>query len=405
VADSYREQIDEGLRKHLLRVFGGWAAIFLALLVFMYATRTGAAFSRQWVAVWAALSLVALVAARLLLLFVLRAARRRGLMDRHVVIVGAGDLGRQVASQLRSTPSAGLTVVRFYDDNPALAGRDVDGVEVRHDARNLSADIRRDRIEQVWIALPLRAEARVREILEDIGPFNVEVCFVPDIFGFQLLNHSVTEVGGLPVIRLTESPLSGGRGFLKWIEDKTIAIVVLGLTWPLLLAIAIGVKVSSPGPVIYRQRRGGLDNRDIVVWKFRTMVVHETPGGEVPQAKREDPRVTRFGGFLRRTSLDELPQFINVLIGDMSVVGPRPHALAHNDFYQARIPNYLRRTWLKPGITGWAQIHGWRGETDEDWKMEMRVQHDLWYVENWSFALDVYIILMTVFRMRGERAY
>ena len=192
---------------------------------------------------------------------------------------------------------------------------------------------------------------------------------------------------------------------LKWLEDKVIALAVLALVWPLLVAIAIGIKISSPGPAIYRQQRGGLDNRKITVWKFRTMYDHRAPPGHVPQATREDPRVTPFGALLRRTSLDELPQFINVLMGDMSVVGPRPHALAHNDFYQARIPNYLRRTWLKPGITGWAQINGWRGETDEDWKMEVRVQHDLWYVENWSLALDLYIILMTVFHMRGERAY
>jgi len=158
--------------------------------------------------------------------------------------------------------------------------------------------------------------------------------------------------------------------------------------------------------VLFRQRRGGLDNREITVWKFRTMVVHdEKAAGHKPQATKGDPRITPFGAFLRKTSLDELPQFINVLMGDMSVVGPRPHPLWLNDFYAGRIPAYLLRSWIKPGITGWAQVNGWRGETDEDWKMEMRVQHDLYYIEHWSLGLDLYIILMTIFRMRGERVY
>jgi len=404
-ANRSGDGLDERLRRNLLHVVIAWAVVFAALLALLFATRVGAAFSRQWFGVWSLLALGALIAVRLVLVVLLQSLRRRGLMVRRVAIVGAGELGRQVLRQLRATPTAGVAVVGLYDDDPALAGRLLDGVPVRGAAGAVVDDIRADRVDQVWIALPLRAEDRVREVLSLVDPFNVEVSFVPDIFGFRLLNHSVTEVGGLPVIKLTESPLSGPKGMLKWIEDKVIALAMLAVLWPVLAAIAIGVKLSSPGPAIFRQKRGGIDNREIKVWKFRTMYVHQPPPGELPQATRDDPRVTRFGAFLRRTSLDELPQFINVLMGDMSVVGPRPHALAHNDFYQARIPNYLRRTWLKPGITGWAQVNGWRGETDEDWKMEMRVQHDLWYVEHWSLALDLYIILMTVFRMRGERAY
>ncbi len=404
-ANRSGDRLDDRLRRNLIRVVIAWAAVFGALLALMFATRAGAAFSRQWFAVWALLALGALIAVRLVLVVVLQSLRRRGLLVRRVAVVGAGELGRQVARQLGATPSAGLSIQGFFDDDPALVGKQFEGVPVRGAASEVVIDVRAGRVDQVWIALPLRAEDRVREVLTLLDPFNVEVSFVPDIFGFRLLNHSIAEVGGLPVIKLTENPLSGPKGMLKWLEDKVIALAVLALVWPLLVAIAIGIKISSPGPAIYRQQRGGLDNRKITVWKFRTMYDHRAPTGHVPQATREDPRVTPFGALLRRTSLDELPQFINVLMGDMSVVGPRPHALAHNDFYQARIPNYLRRTWLKPGITGWAQINGWRGETDEDWKMEVRVQHDLWYVENWSLALDLYIILMTVFHMRGERAY
>ncbi len=406
VSDVYRGRPDEGLRRNLVHLFGGWAGVVLAVVLLMYATQIGSLVSRQWLAVWSVVALVGLILMRFAAVAVLRLMQRRGLFTRRVAIAGAGDLGRQVARKLGATRSAGLHVVAFYDDNAGLAGQTVEGAPVRGTTERIRDDVREGGIDQVWIALPLRAEERVRRIIDDLAPLNAEVRFVPDIFGFQLLNHSIAEVGGLPVIKLTESPLSGGKGLLKWIEDKVVASAVLFLIAPLLLAIAIGIKLTSPGPVLFRQRRGGLDNREITVWKFRTMVVHdEKVAGHKPQATKGDPRITPFGAFLRRTSLDELPQFINVLMGDMSVVGPRPHPLWLNDCYAGRIPTYLLRSWIKPGITGWAQVNGWRGETDEDWKMEMRVQHDLYYIEHWSLGLDLYIILMTIFRMRGERAY
>jgi putative colanic acid biosynthesis UDP-glucose lipid carrier transferase len=406
VTDVYRGRPDEGLRRNLVHLFGGWAGVILAIVLLMYASQIGSLVSRQWLAVWSVMALMGLIAMRIAAVAVLHVLQRRGLFTRRVAIAGAGELGRQVARKLEASPTAGLRVVAFYDDDPALAAATVEGAPVRGNVERIRDDVRDGGIDQVWIALPLRAEERVHRIIDDLAPFNAEVRFVPDIFGFQLLNHSITEVGGLPVIKLTESPLSGGKGLLKWIEDKLVAAAVLLVIAPLLAAIAVGIKLTSPGPVIFKQRRGGLDNREITVWKFRTMHVHdERTAGDKPQATKDDPRITRFGAFLRRTSLDELPQFINVLLGDMSVVGPRPHPLWLNDFYAGRIPTYLLRSWIKPGITGWAQVNGWRGETDEDWKMEMRVQHDLWYIEHWSLGLDLYIILMTVFRMRGERAY
>src|SRR5437762_1428697 len=323
--DVYRWRPDEGLRRGLARLVGGWFGIMLALVLLLYATKTGSDFSRQWLGVWGALAFLSLILVR---------------------------------------------------------------------------------IEQVWIALPLRAGDRVARLLQDLVSLNVKVRFVPDIFGFQLLNHSFTEICGLPVVNISESPFSGLKGALKWVEDKALALIILALISPLLVVIALGIKLGSPGPVIFRQRRGGLDNREIIVWKFRTMTVHdEAKIGEVPQARKNDPRVTPFGAFLRRTSMDELPQFINVLTGDMSVVGPRPHPLWLNDFHRDKIPRYMLRSWIKPGITGWAQVCGWRGETDEPWKMEMRVQHDLYYIENWSLGFDLYIILLTLFRLRSAHAY
>jgi putative colanic acid biosynthesis UDP-glucose lipid carrier transferase len=297
-------------------------------------------------------------------------------------------------------------VVAFFDDAPHLVGTMVEGIPVRGTIAELPGWLRQEDVDQIWIALPLRAEERVRTLLESLTACNVTVRFVPDIFGFRLLNHSVTEVLGLPVVNLAEPPLAGLKSAVKWIEDKLLALLILALIWPLMLILAILVKLSSPGPVLFKQRRGGIDNRPIVVWKFRSMKVHdELKVSSLPQAQRNDPRVTRIGAWLRKTSLDELPQFINVLLGDMSIVGPRPHASWMDEFYRNKIPKYALRSWIKPGITGWAQVCGWRGETDELWKMEMRIQHDLYYMENWSLGLDLAIIVMTIFRLKSPQAY
>jgi len=404
--DVYRVRPGEGMRRELLGIFSGWFGIMVGVVLLMYATKTGASFSRQWFGVWSLLALVALIAVRFVAMGVLRAIHGRGILTRRVAIAGAGTLGQEIARRLSQAPWIGLQAVAFYDDATELQGQVVEGLPVRGDLDRIRNDIRPESYHQVWIALPLRAEERVKHLLEEIAPLNVNVRFVPDIFGFRMLNSSFTEVVGLPVINVTESPLSGIKGAMKWAEDKTLAILILALIWPVMVAVAIGVRASSPGPVIYRQRRGGLDNREIVVWKFRTMTMHdEQADDELPQAKRDDPRVTKFGAFLRRTSLDELPQFINVLMGDMSIVGPRPHPLWLNEFYVDKIPTYFLRSWIKPGITGWAQICGWRGGTEETWKMEMRVAHDLFYIENWSLLFDLYIILMTVFRLRSMEAY
>jgi putative colanic acid biosynthesis UDP-glucose lipid carrier transferase len=404
--DVYRWRPDEGLRRGLGRLVGGWFGIVVALVVLLYATKTGSDFSRQWLGVWAVAAFAALVILRFAAMFALRALHRRGVLGRRIAIAGAGKLGQEIARRFARAPEAGVRVVAFFDDAPELAGKTLEGVPVRGTIGDVRRLVREAGIDQVWIALPLRAGDRVAALLQELLPQNVKVRFVPDIFSFQLLNHSFTEICGLPVVNISESPFSGLKGALKWIEDKIVALVILALIWPLLIVIAIGVKLESRGPTNFRQRRGGLDNREIVVWKFRTMEVHdEGDAGDVPQARRHDPRITRFGAFLRRTSLDELPQFINVLLGDMSIVGPRPHPLWLNDFHRDKIPRYMLRSWIKPGITGWAQICGWRGETDELWKMEMRVQHDLYYIENWSLGFDLYIILMTLFRLRGPQAY
>ena len=221
--------------------------------------------------------------------------------------------------------------------------------------------------------------------------------FVPDFFVFEMLQARWTEIDGMPLVSVFDTPFLGVDGWLKRIEDLLIALIALTLTAPLMLAIALGVKLSSPGPVLFRQRRYGLSGKVVEVWKFRSMGVQED-GEEIPQARRADPCVTRFGAFLRRTSLDELPQFFNVLQGHMSVVGPRPHAVAHNEQYRKLVPGTMLRHKVKPGITGWAQVNGWRGETDTVEKMQKRVEHDMHYIRNWSLALDVKIVALTLVR-------
>jgi putative colanic acid biosynthesis UDP-glucose lipid carrier transferase len=218
---------------------------------------------------------------------------------------------------------------------------------------------------------------------------------VPDILGITIVQGRLQDVGGVPVVGLCESPFTGVNALVKRAEDLVLASLIVLAIAPLLLALAVGVKLSSPGPVIFRQRRHGLDGREIVVWKFRSMRALDD-GLVVPQAVRDDPRVTRFGAFLRRSSLDELPQFVNVLQGRMSIVGPRPHALAHNELYRGLIGAYMVRHKVKPGITGWAQVNGLRGETETVDKMRARVEHDLEYLRRWSLALDLRIIARTV---------
>jgi putative colanic acid biosysnthesis UDP-glucose lipid carrier transferase len=281
-----------------------------------------------------------------------------------------------------------------------------EGVPVRGGLHRLPQEVVELGIDQVWIALPLQHDKQVKSLVAHLSRLPVQVTFIPDIYGVHLLNHSIGEVAGFPVIHLLESPLSGVQGIIKAVEDKILAAFILLVASPLMLLIIIGVKLSSPGPIFFRQLRGGLHGERIWVWKFRTMKHHAEPSEKVPQAMPGDHRITAFGAFLRRTSLDELPQFFNVLKSDMSIVGPRPHAVAHDEFYQQQIDAYMLRHHVKPGITGWAQVNGWRGETGEIEKMEMRVKYDLYYINNWSLWFDLRIIFMTVFMMiTGKNAH
>jgi Undecaprenyl-phosphate glucose phosphotransferase len=375
-----------------------WALVLVALIMLSFLTKTGAQYSRMWLGFWAVFGWVGLMAFHSSLRIGLRWLRKQGYNVRRVAVIGAGRLGQSIVQHLRESPWTGFVLTGCYDDDAALHRCSIEGVTVEGSPEDLVALAKAGKVDEVWLSLPLRAEERVKEIVHLLRNTTVNVRFVPNIFGFSLLNHSMGEVAGVPVISLNSTPMMGVSRWVKALEDRLLAALILILTSPLLLVIALAVKLSSPGPVLFRQRRHGWDGKPIKIYKFRTMVVHTEPKGCVTQCERFDVRVTRLGAFLRQTSLDELPQFFNVLQGRMSIVGPRPHALEHNEQFKELIDDYMQRHKVKPGITGWAQINGWRGETDTLEKMKKRVEYDLHYISNWSLWLDLKIILLTFFR-------
>ena len=373
-----------------------WFVVVVVLIIIAFLTKTSTIYSRQWMAMWSVTGLICLLGFRFSFYKLLQYMRKKGWNHKRIVIIGAGDLGQVVARNIRQSNWTGLDVVAFFDDDMGPEKKFVDGMEVRPLTELTGFINPQNKIDQVWMALPLREEDKMNQILHDLRYSTVDIRFVPGIFGFRLLNHSITEVAGLPVIDLSASPMVGINRLIKEFEDRVLALLILVLVSPLLALIALGVKISSPGPVLFKQMRLGWDGKPIKVYKFRTMVMHHEDSGAVTQACRNDCRITKLGAFLRRTSLDELPQFWNVLQGRMSIVGPRPHAMPHNEQYKDQVDDYMRRHKVKPGITGWAQIHGWRGETDTLEKMQRRIEYDLYYIENWSLWLDIKIIFLTL---------
>jgi putative colanic acid biosynthesis UDP-glucose lipid carrier transferase len=360
--------------------FFALSMLFLSTALLLFLLKEGSHFSRIWFVLWYSFALVIGIFARLSLRIMLRKLRAKGYNQKNIVIIGDDNLGKKVTDILSQADWAGFHIKAIFTDN-----------------KKLSEYVKNETIDDVWIALPLKEEDKVKQILKELMDSTVNIRFVPDIFGFNLLNHSITEIAGLPVIELTSSPMNTGNSLIKTIEDKVLASLILLLISPVLLVVAIGVKMSSPGPIFFKQRRYGLSGECIWVWKFRSMSVCEDDAA-FKQATANDKRVTKFGAFIRRTSLDELPQFINVLQGQMSIVGPRPHPVKLNEEFRQLIPKYMLRHIVKPGITGWAQINGYRGETETLDKMEQRIVYDLYYIDNWSLWFDLKIIFLTVFK-------
>jgi putative colanic acid biosynthesis UDP-glucose lipid carrier transferase len=348
--------------------------------------------------VWSILVVMYFILSRLAIRLGLRIMRTKGYNQRQVVIIGAGEVGLRLARNILSSPGLGIRLVGFYDD--VRSGViDVEGqkFEIVGDSSDLVNDARLLNIDRVYIALSMRHDTSIRKVVNELADTTCSVIYVPDMFSFDLLNSRMSHLNGMPVISIYDTPMEGANRLIKRIQDIVLSSLILVLISPILLVITIAVKATSSGPVLFKQNRYGIDGKAIKVLKFRSMTAMDN-GDKVVQAQKGDVRITPLGAFLRKTSLDELPQFINTLNGSMSIVGPRPHAVAHNEAYRKLIGGYMLRHKVKPGITGWAQINGWRGETDTLNKMEKRIEFDLKYINNWSLLWDLKIIFLTIFK-------
>ncbi|PND37639.1 undecaprenyl-phosphate glucose phosphotransferase [Paucibacter aquatile] len=381
-------------------VIGSWLALLFILGLCGYATNSMGYFEDKvlvwWIALTPVLQIVAIKCGALLRRRRVRATRRGA------VIVGAGPLGAKVARALRDGPDKGIDFLGYFDDRQDERLHPDAHAKLLGMLSELSDYVRKHSVREVYITLPLGSQPRIVHLLEQIQGTTASLFFVPDVFGISIIQGRLQDMNGVPVVGICETPFTGTNELIKRLSDIVLACVILVLISPILLAVAIGVKLSSPGPIIFKQRRNGLDGEEIIVYKFRSMRTMDN-GPVVKQATKDDPRITKFGAFIRRTSLDELPQFINVLQGQMSIVGPRPHAVAHNEEYRKLIKAYMVRHKVKPGITGWAQVNGLRGETDTIDKMKARVEYDLEYLRNWSLALDLQIIVRTARLMLFDR--
>lgn len=402
----YRSWRGVPMKHEAFQAVGTWAIAATALLFLAFITKTSAEHSRVITATWFVLTPVFIVLWRVALRLVLMGRRRLGKDSQTVAIAGLTPMGIRVAERISSDSYSGMRVLGFYDDRSRHRSEtpEIDG-DIVGDLGQLVEDARAGVVDRIYIALPLKAEPRIASIVHLLADTTATVFVVADFLVSDLLHARWSAVGDIPVVSVFDTPFGGLGGWLKRLEDLIVGAAILIVIAIPMAIIALGVRVSSAGPVFFRQCRYGLNGKEIRILKFRTMTVCED-GPVVRQATRGDARVTHFGAFLRRTSLDELPQFLQVMTGEMSIVGPRPHAVAHNEVYRSKIHGYMLRHKVKPGITGWAQVNGWRGETDTVDKMEKRVEHDLEYIRNWGLLWDFKIILLTMLgAKRGVNAY
>ena len=382
--------------------FISWGVAATSVLLYLFFSKTSDDYSRVTIAIWFTVTFLGLIGWRYAFAAFLEKMRLKGYNTRKIAIIGLTSSGQRLAQQILEHPETGFRLAAIYDDRTPdridktyhnyLDGSVAAGVEK---AKNNEFDA-------VYIALPITAEKRIKDILVLLGNTTANVQLVPDLFIYSLMKASMSHVGDIQTISVYDNPMRGTSAALKRMEDIVLSLGILTIIAIPMLVIAAMIKFTSRGPVLFKQDRYGLDGKKIKVWKFRSMTVTEN-ADKVVQATKGDARITPLGSFLRRTSLDELPQFFNALKGDMSVVGPRPHAVAHNETYRNQVDYYMLRHKVKPGITGWAQVNGWRGETDTIDKMEMRIQFDLEYIRNWSLWLDCKIVIFTVFRSFNDK--
>ncbi|WP_323119937.1 undecaprenyl-phosphate glucose phosphotransferase [Burkholderia alba] len=390
----------------LWRVAAAWLIVEGAGVLMSFSFHHAGDLSRLWLGYWALATIGLLLASKAGVHAVLRRLRREGFNHKPVAIVGGTPATRRLIGQMRARPEAGFSPACIYDESGAAVGDLLEQVRVERRFAELVRLVRGREIRELWLALPISEERQIHRIVTEFRHDFVNIRFIPDVRSLSFFNQEVVELLGVPAINLAASPITDVRILPKFVFDRMFALTALAMLSPVMLAIAALIKLSSPGPVLFRQKRKGIDGNEFEIYKFRSMKVHHEAAGRVTQAKKNDTRVTPVGRFLRRTSLDELPQFINVLKGEMSVVGPRPHALEHDDIYKDLVKGYMFRYRIKPGITGWAQINGFRGETDRIEKMMGRVKLDLYYMQNWSFWLDIKIVALTLWKgFSGSNAY
>ena len=376
-AEVYRSWRGAQVPAMLAGVAGRWIGIVALILLWLFVFKASHDFSRIWFMFWSISALLLLWVERLCIYLALRALRRSGFNLRHVALVGAGPAAENLKHRLASSAWSGYTIAL------AISGTDEGSL----------SRLSETAVDEVWLALPLSNEAAIKDALHALRHSTASIRFVPDLFTLRLINHGVTDVLGVPMYDLSITPMTGLNQLVKWLEDKVLSSLILLLISPLMILLALGVKLTSPGPVFYRQERVGLNNKPFHMLKFRSMPV-DTERSGVQWGGSAAKATTAFGQFIRKTSLDELPQFLNVLKGDMSIVGPRPERPMFVEQFKEEIPDYMKKHMVKAGITGWAQVHGWRGDTD----LKTRIEYDLYYIENWSLWLDLKIIVMTVFK-------
>lgn len=395
------------LKTEIFDTFSQWFLVFVVLLTFGYITRFLNSFPLDMILVWGVVTPTVLFFSHLIANQYLSSAYYISSVKKTAVIVGVNDLSHQLQQRIKANIESGIELKGFFDvdserkpASPLAVNNPLVGK-----IEELADYVKKYNIDIIYIALPPSLHVQIMMLLDDLKDTTASIYFVPNFFLSDLIQARIDEIDGMPIVAMCETPFSGFNGFIKGMSDLILASLILIIVSPLMLLLAVGVKLSSPGPIIFKQRRCGLDGTEIIVYKFRSMRVLED-GDVVVQAKSNDSRVTRFGKLIRKTSLDELPQFINVLQGRMSIVGPRPHAISHNEMYRKVIKGYMVRHKVKPGITGWAQVNGYRGETETVESMKARIDYDIAYLKKWSLSLDIKIILKTVLLIfKDAKAY
>jgi len=400
VMGAHDPDVRFSVRQSWGRLLTAWLSTSMFMLTLSFLLKNSEDFSRAWAVGWFFGGAVSLCLVRSIGIGWMRSMKRTGVYNQRVAIFGAGSQGNRLARYIMSNDKLTIDLVGFFDDRtPQRLGTEERALDVHGNLADLIALIRSGSVDQVIVALPWSAETRLQEVVGELAITPVRIRLAPDLASFAFAQRAVVLLGDLPVMTLFERPISGMDHIVKRLEDLILAGAGLIMMAPVLLIVAIAIKLDSKGPVFFRQEREGFNNRRFWIWKFRSMYQDHSQFDHIQQARKDDPRITRVGQFIRRFSIDELPQLFNVIAGEMSMVGPRPHApstRAGDRLFGDVVKTYAARHKVKPGITGWAQVSGWRGETDTEEKLIKRLEHDLFYIENWSIMMDFYILLRTV---------